>query len=142
MHGAQGVRGQREHQERLRRLGSQQSIDIISRALFVAGNMVQVEAQQSITRGSVSGRGHVPSRPGEAPNNDTGVLANNIETVLKEPLLCEVSSNAPYSKALELGTSKMAARPFMGPALRAKQDDINKLMVKAVKKALERAGSG
>lgn len=87
----------------------------INRLLFAAGEKVAVEAQIAITRGAVSGKNHVPSRPGQPPNNDTGVLANNIEVVNKRPGVVEVSSNAPYSEHLEYGTSKMAARPFMRP---------------------------
>lgn len=88
----------------------------VGKALFAAGEFLTTEAQRSISEGAVSGKGHVPSRPGEPPNQDTGVLANNIEVVQISPAKVEVSSNAPYSAPLEFGTSKMAARPFMGPA--------------------------
>lgn len=108
----------------------------VGKALFAGAETIAVEAQLSITRGSVSGRNHVPSRPGEAPNNDTGVLANNIEAALVEPLKAEVSSNAPYSVPLEYGTSKMAARPFMRPARDAKRREVVQLVKAAVNRAL------
>ena len=76
---------------------------------------MQTDAQTSITEGAVSGAGHIPSDPGEAPNNDTGVLANNIETLETGPLKVTVSSNAPYAAALEFGSSREAgahARSF------------------------------
>jgi HK97 gp10 family phage protein len=106
----------------------------VGAALFVGGQRVQVEAQTSITRGAVSGKGHVPSKPGEPPNADTHFLANNIETVQVAPLKVEVSSNAPYSAALERGTSKMASRPFMAPALKKKRAEVQDLIKRAVAK--------
>ena len=71
--------------------------------LFEAGQRVQTDAQTSITEGAVSGAGHIPSAPGTAPNNDTGVLANNIETLETGPLKVTVSSNAPYAAIQEFG---------------------------------------
>lgn len=108
----------------------------VGKALFAGAEAIAVEAQQSITRGSISGKNHVPSKPGEPPNNDSGVLAGNIEAALVEPLKAEVSSNAPYSVPLEYGTSKMAARPFMRPARDAKRREVTALVQKAVNRAL------
>lgn len=134
----------------------------VSKALFVGGERIQVAAQISITSGAVSGSKHIASAPGEAPNNDTGVLANNIETVLKEPLVVEVSSNAPYSAALEEGSSRSAgvtarpgtkragpvryefgdskteARPFMAPARDAERAAVEKLVTAAVKRVVDK----
>ncbi len=107
----------------------------LGQALFAAGELIQVEAQLSITRGAVSGKGHVPSRPGEPPNADTHTLANNIETVQAAPLRVEVTSRAPYSAALEFGTSKMAERPFMRPAANAKRKEVVALVRRAMRKA-------
>lgn len=110
----------------------------VGRALFVGGNRIQVAAQISITEGAVSGKEHVPSTAPKPPNQDTGVLANGIETVQREPLLVEVSSNAPYSAPLELGTSRMAARPFMAPARDAKRKEVRELVAEAVRRAVRR----
>lgn len=111
----------------------------VGKALFAGGEMLQTEAQLSITRGAVSGKNHVPSLPGEPPNQDTGVLGGNIETVQKAPLVVEVSSNAEYSAPLEFGTSRMAARPFMRPARDKTRKDIRKLVVRAVDQAIKTA---
>lgn len=118
------IRGAKEHAARLRRLVGPEAQRRIGEALFVAGQNIQVEAQISITRGSISGKNHVPSLPGQPPNNDTAVLANNIETVQTGPLRVQVSSNAPYAAALEYGTSKMAARPYMAPAVAIVKGDL------------------
>jgi HK97 gp10 family phage protein len=108
----------------------------VAQAMFKAGQFVQVEAQVSITEGATSGKNHTPSAPGAAPNNDTAFLANNIETVQIEPLKVEISSNAPYSRPLEFGTSRMEARPFMGPAATKSRDKITKYLAREVAKAM------
>lgn len=64
-------------------------------------------------RGSVS---HQASAPGEPPKSDTGQLVNSIHTVSKKRgLSAEVKSQLPYAGELELGTSKVAARPVWLP---------------------------
>lgn len=113
----------------------------VSKALFVAGEVVEAEAGRLITAGSMSGKSHVPSAPGEPPNNDTGVLARNIETVQVEPFRVEVSSNAPYSVALEFGTSKMAPRPFMSPAMQATRKKVQQIIADAVSRSTKTAGA-
>ncbi len=127
--------GRKAHIARLKRLQGPEMDRRVGRALFAGGNIVQVDAQLSLTAGAVSGKNHVPSLPGQPPNQDTGVLGNNIETVLlfdeKGPYV-EVTSNAPYSRALEEGTSRMAARPFMQPALDRNRDKVTDLVLKAV----------
>lgn len=119
----------------------------IGPALFAAGNKVQVDAQISITEGAVSGENHVPSRPGEPPNNDTGVLANNIETVSVSPLKVEVSSNAPYSQKLEFGGhnsngSFVAARPFMAPAANKNRKRAQRFVQAALRAAIRASMRG
>lgn len=126
------VTGGKGHTDRLNRMTSPDAIAGVGRALFAGGQILETHAARSITEGSVSGKGHVPSRPGEPPTNDTGVLARNIETVQVEPLKVEVSSNAPYAAALEYGTSKMAERPYMRPATAATKGEITALVRKAV----------
>lgn len=133
------VIGAKRHTDRLRRMRSPAAIRKVGSALFAGGQMIQVEAQISITAGAVSGKNHVPSAPGQPPNQDTGVLANNIETVQVGPLKVEVSSNAPYAVALEFGTSKMAERPYMRPATAKKRAEVTRLIRRAVDSAIQGA---
>jgi HK97 gp10 family phage protein len=135
-----GFKGMDKHLRRLKRLQSSQSMDIIGRSLFVAGNIIQVEAQRLITSGAVSGKNHVPSKPGQPPNQDTGVLANNIETVQLKPLVVQVSSNAEYAAPLEFGTSDMAERPYMRPARDRKRKEVKALVKKAVNRVITQSG--
>lgn len=41
-----------------------------------------------------------------------------------------------YGKFLEFGTSKMNARPFLGPAYEAKKDEARKVIIQELKKGL------
>lgn len=113
----------RNHQNRLRRM-AQQASPAVTRALYVAGQLIENTAEGSITAGAVSGANHVPSAPGSPPNEDTGTLRRGIETRIGGPNLVVVESKAPYSAALEFGTSRMAARPFMQPATEMNRDEV------------------
>lgn len=132
------VTGRQQVRARMRRMYSREAIDEIGKALFVAGNAIQVDAQRSITEGSVSGKGHVPSAPGEPPNADTHALDRQIETLRVGPLKVVVASNDPKSKHLEWGTSKMAARPFMLPAARRGEPNTARLVRAAVNRVNKR----
>lgn len=132
------LRGAKAHVKRLRALPALSEREI-GAALFTAGEAIQVEAQRSITAGAVSGKGHVPSSPGEPPNNNTGVLANNIETTQPAKLRVRVTSNAGYSAALEFGTGKMAARPFMRPARDKMKPEATRLVQEALNRAVQRS---
>lgn len=130
------VRGRQELNRAILKLADGDMVRNVGKALFHGAERIKVAAQLSITRGAVSGKNHVPSAPGQPPNQDTGVLADNIEAVMTGPLTAEVSSNAGYSRPLEYGTSKMAARPFMRPARDKEEKAVRALVAKAVEKAL------
>jgi len=124
--------GAKAHAAHLKAMTGPEMIRAVGSALFAGGQAIQVAAQISITNGAVSGKNHVASEPGQPPNNDTGTLANNIETVQVAPLRVEVSSNAPYAAALEFGTSRMAERPYMRPAAARKRKEVTALVRRAV----------
>lgn len=136
------ITGQQKHSQRLGRLAGPQMRSAVYRALFTAGVLIETEAEISITSGSVSGKDHVPSAPGEPPNADTRLLDTSIETTGNpEQMKVRVTSNAPYSLALEQGTSKMAARPFMGPAARKMRGPATELVRKAVSRVAREGGT-
>ncbi|WP_333571313.1 HK97-gp10 family putative phage morphogenesis protein [Sphingomonas sp.] len=126
------IAGVADFRKKLSRITSPEAKRQVGAALFAAGEEIEVEAALSITNGAVSGKGHVPSAPGSPPNADTHQLDRSIETNQVTPLRVEVSANAPYAIHLEFGTSKMAARPFMAPALARKRDDAAKLVARAI----------
>jgi hypothetical protein len=117
------ITGDKQHEARLKRMASAQMSAEITRGLFVAGKEIELEAEHSITEGSISGKGHIPSLPGQPPNADTRQLDTSIETIVigQNPPRVNVEATAPHAVPLEVGTSKMEARPFMGPASRKKR---------------------
>jgi HK97 gp10 family phage protein len=103
-------------------------------ALARACTLVKNTAEQSIHASQSSGRKygkHIASTAGNPPNSDEGYLAQNIFVNLdNDKLGGSVESRADYSEALEYGTSKMAARPFMQPALEENRNKIERLFSK------------
>jgi HK97 gp10 family phage protein len=124
---------------KLRRLSKLEADRAVSEGLFAAANVIQVEAQLSITEGAVSGKRHEASKPGEAPNANTHVLANNIQTIQTGRQEVRIVSDAPYSVELELGTSKMEARPFMSPALHRKKKEAIRTYAASLRAGIRRA---
>jgi HK97 gp10 family phage protein len=108
-----------------------------------AGNLVRNTAVQSIQQGAKSGvvyekynprRTHRASAAGQPPATDTGFLVNNIFLKIdSDGLGASVESRADYSAFLEFGTSKMAARPFMQPALESNKSKIRTLEKRMIK---------
>lgn len=129
------ISGAKRFTDRLNRMASSRTTTLAERALFVAGQMIEIEAENSITAGSISGAGHVPSLPGQPPNADTRQLDGSIHTVVVGRGRVNVESTAPYSAALEWGTSKMAARPFMSPAAKKKSPEAKKLIAEAIRRS-------
>ena len=140
------LRGLKQHTDRLKKLPATAE-KAVTAALFAAAERIAVEAQLSIRRGAVSGKGHVPSQPKTAPNNDTGVLAGSIEAVRVGKLRAKVQATAEYAVPLEFGatvkngfgkglTFTIEERPFMRPARDKKKDEARDLVVKALNAAL------
>lgn len=75
-----------------------------------------------------------PSPVGDPPGVDTGNLKNSI-VARKRGKDWLVLVGAEYGMALEYGTRRMGARPFVLPAVRAMVNDAPKEMVKIVEDA-------
>lgn len=92
-----------------------------------AANDIAGRAQRSIKmrqsrhmkykRGKRGRRVHWSSAPGYPPNSDTGKLVGSIKAKPIKPTEYYVVANAKYAIPLEIGTRRMAARPFMLPAV-------------------------
>lgn len=130
--------GTQKHLDRLRRMqrGSRQ----IAAALYRAGQEIELDAEQSITSGSVSGKGHVVSAPGQPPNADTRDLDSKIDTVLvsQNPPTVRISAYSGHAVPLEFGTSKMEARPYLRPAVARNKDEVTRLVGQAVSTVIRR----
>lgn len=111
------VVGMDKHLARLRTISETIEPNTIQ-LLLELGELVRQEAMASIREGTVRGPGHIPSLPGDPPKGDTGRLELGIEVELRRSeKTVNVISRAPYSAALEFGTSRIAPRPFLRPAL-------------------------
>ena len=111
------------------------------------------DAVKSIQRGSKTGkiykRGkdgyHQASAPGEAPASDTGRLAGDsyplnalkvgeVEAIIKG-LNATVGTHLTYGRYLEYGTTRMAERPWLRPAIDYNRPVFIGLLTKAITKA-------
>lgn len=135
------VSGHKRHSARLKRLPEDTRREI-GKAIFVGAGLIEADARVSIIKGGIQGKGHIPSRPGEPPNRDTGVLDQNIVAKKTGDLTAEVASQAPYSAALEFGTSTIDERPFMRPATQKNRAKIEKLAGRAVSVAVRKSKGG
>ena len=136
------MKGRQKHADRLKILSGQgRLIKAAGRVLYVGADMIRAEAHRSISAGSVSGKGHVPSQPGEPPNREFGGLQDNLKAELVAPLEAQVTSEAPYAAALEFGTSRMEARPYMRPARDKKAPEIQRLFEVEIDKLVKGSGT-
>lgn len=113
----------------------------VSPAVMQGARIIKDEAVGSIMEGSSSFGRHVVSRPGEAPNNNLGDLVRGIDAEEVAPLKAIVSSTSAAAAPLELGTSRMAARPYMSPAAINKAPDVAALIGKAIDNATRKLGA-
>lgn len=130
----------KKHSDRLKRMANDTAREVTQR-LYLAGQLIELDAERSITAGSISGAGHIPSAPGQPPNRDTGLLDGSIETEIRaqNPPTVAVSSKAPpYAAHLEYGTSRMAPRPYMRPATERNRDDVTRMVGEAVSIVIKR----
>ena len=94
---------------------------IISKACL----MVERDAKKSI------GQVPAPSPPGHAPAAPTGRLRSSITHEI-EGTTGRVGTNVEYARYLELGTVRMAPRPFLRPALHKNEKKILALFKKII----------
>src|SRR5690349_15220147 len=86
----------------------------VERKMALIGEVVRAEAVKSVSM-PTSTLG--PSSPGDPPHIDTGKLRQSIFRKMIDSQTVIVGSSLKYAFYLELGTAKMAARPFLRPAL-------------------------
>ena len=115
------------------------------KAVRTTAQMIRSEAIRSIKSHQSSGnaykRGnvtHTASTTGNPPNQDRGHLARNIRVELHDDLTATVGSYAAYSEALEFGTRRMGARPFMTPAVEGQREKHRQRMVEAIRRAVKK----
>lgn len=116
------------------------------KGVVAATEMVATEAVSLIRDTPKTGRiyrrrgvEHQASAPGEPPASDTGRLVGSIRMDFTriEELTGVVNARAGYAAHLEYGTSRMAPRPFMRPALANKKEAVESEIRGAITAALK-----
>jgi hypothetical protein len=75
------------------------------------------------------GVSHVASSPGHPPNVDTGALRASMRAEKTGSLEYQVMDGVEYGVYLELGTERMAARPFVTPVIeQMRQGEFGRMM--------------
>ncbi len=105
--------------------------------------MVEATTKKKISQGSRSGRIyrvrgglHQAGADGEPPKTDTGRLVNSI-THKFDFLKAEVGTDVHYAVYLEEGAYGVI-HPFLKPSLEENQQNINRLVESAIKRALSK----
>jgi hypothetical protein len=80
---------------------------------------------------------HTASSPGNPPRIDTGNLVNNINVQQEKTFVWVIRSGSIYGPDLEYGTSKMEARPFMGPMAFWLEQHIGDIIGEYIKESID-----
>lgn len=119
------------HLQRLQRMAPSRIVPALGEELESGARAIAEDAAESIRAGAISGAGHVPSAPGEAPNKDTGDLDQSIHVgqVIETPGSIRTSVIADSDHAwIERGGSKMEPRPYMEPAMERARSDVTEAL--------------
>lgn len=110
----------------------ERAADLIDQAVDATARSVERAAKESMQGG---GSPHVPSAPGEPPAIDTGTLRASIHVEEVGPCVRTIGDSVEYGIHLEFGTSRMAARPWLIPALESERDKFAERVARALQEA-------
>ena len=128
------ISGRKAHKARLKRIRGAPMRAEVGKAIYVAADYLSTEAALSITNGAVSGKNHVASAPGDPPNADTHDLDRSIHTERESQLKALSVADSDHAVPQEVGTSRMEARPYMGPAAAKTRPKAQRLVQEAVRR--------
>ena len=111
------VRGGEQLQRNLARLAGAERRQAQRDGLEAGARIVETHVKISLS-------GQSPSSPGDPPGLDTGFLRNSVTVDSVTPTEAVIGPHADYAEHLEFGTSRMAARPFLRPALDEHEGEI------------------
>lgn len=134
-----GFKGLGKHLRRLKRLQGPDVERIAGAVVYEGADTIRAEAFRMVSAGSVSGAGHVASRPGEAPNRNTGDLQAGFETVKTGRVSAEFRSESDHA-GIEFGNSRVAARPHVRPARDKKAPEIRDRFAEQINILVKRSG--
>ncbi|WP_020471465.1 HK97-gp10 family putative phage morphogenesis protein [Zavarzinella formosa] len=117
----------------------------LSKGTYACAQQIATDYKKSVLAGGKSGRiykygaiSHQASAPGEAPASNTGRLVNAISVMVDSASSSIMKVATKYAMMLEVGTSKMAARPAAVPAMEQNRAWIIERIALALKTALSR----
>ena len=108
-------------------------------AVAITAHKVRVSAIRSMREPSIGKKHgkHIASKPGDAPNVDTGRLVASVKVQHdKGSAVARVGTNLDYGAELEL----VKNRPWLKPALDENVDDYEQILEKVVDKQIREAG--
>lgn len=89
-----------------------------------AESVLEVAARNIEKRAKVSMKGGGPSLPGNPPAVDTGALRASIHVEKPKAMVRDIMDGVEYGVSLEFGTTRMAARPWLTPAVEAEREPL------------------
>ena len=95
---------------------------------FAESGMASGGTGRTYRRGNVT---HIASAPGQYPATDRGRLVNSIRAIINGTTAI-VGTDVAYGPMLELGTSRMAARPWLLPSFKAASIGLEKGLKAAI----------
>lgn len=137
------IAGMNKLKKNFDRLAKKYGEDVM-KASVAGGQLVRSDAIKSIqavssgdvvTRYRNGGQSyeHTASKPGDAPNTDTGNLVKSINVTVKRNGVY-VGSYVEYAPHLEFGTKTMRARPWLNPALERNRKNIREQIANALRR--------
>lgn len=128
---------------------NEEVLTAVDQTLNQAAIIIAGKVRDKIHKGERSGRiyrlgrkghyrYHQASAPGEPPKSDTGNLASHTYSSHPKFLEAHVISDAAYSEALEHGTYKMAARPFMAVTVSENKEMIDQMVHSSINKVINK----
>lgn len=107
----------------------------VAKAILQACLLVERQAKMDMRNTPTS-----PSSPGDPPAIDTGRLVASVTHVIEGGGFSKetkgyVGTNVDYGRHLEFGTSTIAPRPWLTPALESKKKEIKALIKEATMKS-------
>lgn len=111
------VTGSEQLRRNLQRLAGNERRQAQADGLEAGARIVETEVKLSLS-------GPSPSAPGDPPGLDTGYLRNSVQVDSVTPVEAIIAPHTEYAEHLEFGTERIAARPFMRPALDEHEGEI------------------
>lgn len=117
------VFGLKEMQQHLEAMGDKASGELLEKAALAGADIVKKEAGTRAPRRRGLLAGHIVLQPGDKGKMSASALVGP-------------DKKRFYGRFVELGTSKMAAEPFLFPAFESKKDEVQRKMAELIREGL------